>query len=48
MEKVKANQMAVEIEQGVAYVQFEKKLDIRSRFQYIASLYDKVSGQGPG
>ena len=41
VEKLEANQMIVEVDQGVAYVQFEKKLNIRSHIQYIATLWPK-------
>ena len=33
------NQMMVEVDQGVAYVQFEKKMNIRSHIQYIAYIW---------
>ena len=41
VEKLEANQMIIEVDQGVAYVQFEKKLNIRSHIQYIATLWPK-------
>ena len=41
MEKLEANQMIVEVDQGVAYVQFEKKLNIRSHIRYITTLWPK-------
>ena len=40
MEKLGANQMIIEVDQGVAYVQFEKKMNIRSHIQYIAYIWD--------
>ena len=39
MEKLRVNQMMVEVDQGVAYVQFEKKMNIRSHIQYIAYIW---------
>ena len=41
VEKLEANQMIVEVDQGVAYVQFEKKLNIRSHIQFIPTLWPK-------
>ena len=40
MEKLGANQMIIKVDQGVAYVQFEKKMNIRSHIQYIAYIWD--------
>ena len=31
--------MMVEVDQGIAYVQFEKKMNIRSHIQYIAYIW---------
>ena len=39
MEKLGANQMIIEVDQGVAYVQLEKKMNIRSQIQYIAYIW---------
>ena len=39
MEKLGANQMIIEVDQGVAYVQLEKKMNIRSHIQYVAYIW---------
>ena len=39
MEKRKENEMTVELDQGVAYVQFEKKLNIRFIMHHFATIW---------